>query len=55
METRKIAIVSDSTSDLGPELLERHHIRVVPLHVNLGEEDYLDGVNITPRAVPMVR
>ena len=43
-----IRIFSDSTSDLGPELIERHHVTIIPLHVLLGDEDYLDGVTITP-------
>ncbi len=44
----KIRIVTDSTSDLSPELLERYDIRVLPLHVELGEAEYEDGVNISP-------
>jgi len=43
-----IRIISDSTCDLSPELVERYHITVVPLHVLLGEAEYLDGKNITP-------
>ncbi len=43
-----IKIVSDSTCDLSPELVERYNITVIPLHVLLGEEEFLDGVNITP-------
>lgn len=43
-----IRILSDSTCDLSKELLERYHIRILPLHVNLGTEGYLDGVTITP-------
>lgn len=43
-----IKIVSDSTCDLSPELVERYQIEVIPLHVLLGTEEYLDGRNITP-------
>lgn len=43
-----VKILSDSTSDLSHELLERYHINILPLHVLLGEEDYKDGVDITP-------
>lgn len=43
-----IKIVSDSTSDLSKELIEKYNIQVVPLHILLGEKEYLDGVNITP-------
>lgn len=41
-----IRITTDSTSDLPKELLEKHHINVLPLYVMLGDEEYLDGVNI---------
>ncbi len=43
-----IRIFADSTCDLSPELLERYHISILPLHVVLGEEEYLDGTDITP-------
>lgn len=41
-----IKILSDSTCDLTPELLEKHQIGIVPLYVNFGEESYLDGVTL---------
>lgn len=43
-----VKIISDSTCDLSRELLEKYDIAIVPLHVHLGDEQYLDGVNITP-------
>lgn len=43
-----VKIISDSTSDLSPELLERYGIEILPLHIILGEADYLDGQGITP-------
>lgn len=43
-----IKIISDSTSDLSSELISKYNISIIPLHVILGEEEYLDGVNITP-------
>ena len=43
-----IAITSDSTSDLSPELRERYNITTIPLGVTLGEKNYLDGIDITP-------
>lgn len=46
-----IRIFSDSTSDLGPELIERHHVTIIPLHVLLGEEDFLDGVTTSPMEI----
>lgn len=44
---RKVTIISDSTCDLSKELKERYQIETFPLHVNLGEEQYSDGVDIT--------
>lgn len=43
-----IKIISDSTCDLSKDLLERFNISILPLHVLLGEDEYLDGANITP-------
>lgn len=43
-----VKIISDSTCDLSRELLEAYNIAILPLHIHLGEEQYLDGVNITP-------
>ena len=45
---KKIRIVSDSTCDLSQELIEKYDIAVVPLCITLGEDTYLDGVDITP-------
>lgn len=44
-----IAIVCDSTADLPPELVKEYGIHIVPLKVHFGEEDYRDGVDISPR------
>lgn len=44
----KIKITSDSTSDLGQELLRRYDVSVFPLAVAMGGRDYQDGVDITP-------
>lgn len=43
-----IKILSDSTCDLSPDLLERYDIGIIPLYVRLGDEEHLDGVDITP-------
>ncbi len=45
---KKVIIASDSTSDLSPEIIERYGIKILPLVVNLGEEQYSDGVDIDP-------
>ena len=39
-----VKIVIDSTTDLLPELLRKFEI--VPLTVNFGEEEFIDGVEI---------
>ncbi len=44
----KIKITSDSTTDLGPELIERYNISILPLGVTLGDKTYQDGIDITP-------
>lgn len=43
-----VKILSDSTCDLTKELLARYDIDIIPLHILLGEEEYEDGLNITP-------
>ena len=43
-----IKIVSDSTCDLSKELIKKYDIQIVPLHILLGEKEYLDGVEISP-------
>lgn len=43
-----IVITTDSTTDLGPELLKKYDISVLPLGVTLGDKTYKDGVDITP-------
>ena len=44
----KIAIVTDSTVFLPPELVEKHNITITPLVVIWEEKTYLDGVEIQP-------
>ena len=43
----KIIVTTDSTSDISKELLEKRKISVSPLLVNLGDDEYIDGQNIT--------
>jgi len=42
-----IRIVTDSTCDLPPELIDEHEITVMPLYINFGEQGFLDGIEIT--------
>lgn len=43
----KVKIICDSTIDLTNDLYKKLDIEIIPLHVNFGTEDFLDGVNIT--------
>ena len=43
-----IKIISDSTCDLTKDLIEKYNISILPLHIHLDEEEYQDGVTITP-------
>lgn len=45
---KPIKILSDSTSDLSKELIEKYNISILPLQVNLGDESRFDGVDIQP-------
>lgn len=40
-------VTSDSCSDMGPELLAKHQIRIIPLNVLYRDVSYKDTVNIT--------
>lgn len=44
----KIIITSDSTTDLGEELIARYGVKILPLKVALGDKTYIDGVNVNP-------
>ena len=45
----KVKIITDSTNDLGKDLLQQLNVDVIPLLVNFSEESYLDGVEITTK------
>ena len=47
----RIKIISDSTCGLSPQLLKEHDIGLIPLIVVKGNEEFLDGVTITPADV----
>ena len=42
-----IRIVTDSTCDLPEERTKQLEITVVPLHINQGDNTYLDGINLS--------
>ncbi len=43
---KTIAIVSDSTCDLSPDLIKKLDIKIVPLYVNFPNESFKDGVDM---------
>lgn len=43
----KLGIVTDSTADLPPYLIEQHEIKVVPTLLILEGKEYADGIDIT--------
>ena len=42
-----VRIVTDSTSDLPPQLCRELGVTVVPLTVNFGDKEYRDGVDLS--------
>ena len=46
-----IKITADSTCDLSEELLRQWNISLMPMHILMGDDTYLDGVTIHPADV----
>jgi DegV family protein with EDD domain len=44
----RVAFVTDTTCNLPDELIEQHHIEVVPVYVMFGEQSYKDYVDLPP-------
>jgi DegV family protein with EDD domain len=42
-----IAIVTDSTSDLPPDVAQQHQIEILPIYVHIGDSTFRAGVNLT--------
>jgi DegV family protein with EDD domain len=42
-----IGIVTDSTNDLPQEMVEQFNIQVLPMYINIGDQGFQDGVDIT--------
>jgi DegV family protein with EDD domain len=54
-DTTRVAIVTDSTADLPPDVRERLGITMVPLNVHIGDETYRDQVDLTtPRFMTLM-
>ena len=51
MPQNKTIILSDSTSDLGSELIEKYSIGISPLCIMLNGKSYKDGIEITPNDI----
>ena len=47
----RIIITADSTADIPAEIAQKYNIRISPLHVLYDDEDYADGVDITPEYI----
>jgi len=47
MPSHHIAVITDSTSDLSPEVAAEHGVSIVPLYVIWGDDQLRDGVDIT--------
>ena len=47
----KIKITADSTCDLSEALLSQWNISLIPMHILMGEESLLDGVDVHPADV----
>ncbi len=48
--SHRIAVITDSTSDLSPEVAAQNDVLIVPLYVIWGEDQLRDGVDITKEA-----
>ena len=46
-----VGIICDSACDLPAELYRKFHITVLPCHITLGEQEYLDGINVNPQDI----
>ena len=44
----EVKIIADSTCDLAFGMVQDLGIKIVPLHIVLGEKEYFDGKDITP-------
>ena len=44
----KIALITDSASDINSELIKKYNINVLPFKIIFSDKEYKDGVDITP-------
>jgi DegV family protein with EDD domain len=43
----KIKVITDSTNDLPPEIIEQYGISVIPMYIHIGDQGFQDGIDIT--------
>lgn len=48
MAANKILLSADTPCDIGDELQARYRVSLFPLHISIGEQSYIDGVDIHP-------
>ncbi len=46
-----VKIISDSTCDLSDDLLQKYDVTLLPLHIVLGDDEYLDRQTITSQEI----
>ncbi len=47
----KVILSADSTCDIGPQLKEAYDVQFFHYHIQVGDESYIDGVEITPEEI----
>lgn len=47
----KIALITDSTSDITELIIEKYNVNVLPFRIIYKDREYLDGIDITPEEV----
>jgi len=45
----KIAILTDSASDITPDMIEGLDVTVIPIRLKIGENNYKDGINLSKK------
>ena len=45
----RVKILTDSTADLPPDVVERLGITVLPMKVHIGQKTYRDGIDVTAK------
>lgn len=48
---KKVIITTDSTADIPVDIAKKYNIRIMPLHVLYDDEDFSDGIDITPEYI----